>query len=163
MSDDNPFEVSSDAYGDRSGYDRGSAGVEVSLRTIELLNQTRPWVSLMGGLLWISTVLIGIGSLMALAGAAMSGQATLIVIAGLYVLTAVVYGYLARSLTGYSSRINRLSASESVQDLEDAIESQKNFWRAIGIITVVVLLLYVVFLILMFAGVAFIGNLGNNL
>lgn len=161
MSGDNPFEVSSDAYGDRSGYDRGVVTAEVSTRTIELLNQTRPWVSLMGVLLWIGTVLMGIGSVFVILGGLMAGQFGMFFIGGLYIVFTVVYGYLARSLTGYAGRINRLNASESVADLEDAIESQKNFWRTVGILTLVGIVLYIVFIAMMLAGFAFLGNLGR--
>ena len=162
MSGDNPFEVSSDAYGDRSGFDRGTVTAEVSTRTIELLNQTRPWVSLMGVLLWIGTVLMAIGSAFAVIAGLAAGQVGMVFIGGLYVVFTVVYGYLARSLTGYASRINRLNASERVEDLEDAIESQKNFWRTVGILTLVGIILYIGIIVMAFAGVAFLGNLGGR-
>ncbi|MBI1313216.1 hypothetical protein GC176_18140 [bacterium] len=161
MSGDNPFEVSADAYGDRSARDRDVITAEVSSRTIELLNQTRPWVSLMGVLLWIGTVLIAVGSIMALIGGLMAGQGGMIFIAAIYIALGLAYGYLAKSLTGYAARINRLNASESVGDLEDAMECQKNFWRAVGIITLAGILLYIVIIAMVFAGFAFLGNFGR--
>lgn len=161
MSGDNPFEVSSDGYGDRSGYDRGVVTAEVSTRTIELLNQTRPWVSLIGILAWIGTALLVIVILGSAGMALAAGQPGMMLIAVMYVIMALIYGYIAKSLTGYAKRISRLNISERVEDLEDALEAQKNFWKAIGIITLLVILMYVGLLLLAFAGVAFLGNLGR--
>ena len=72
MSNDNPFEVSSGSYGDRSGVDRDASSAEVSRRTIELLNQTRPWVQLIGVLMWIGVVLMALVTIF-LVGAALMG------------------------------------------------------------------------------------------
>ena len=129
MSGDNPFEVSSDGYGDRSGYDRGVVTAEVSTRTIELLNQTRPWVSLIGILAWIGTALLVFVILGSAGMALAAGQPGMMLSAGVYLIMALIYGYIAKSLTGYARRISRLNVSERVEDLEDALESQKNFWN----------------------------------
>ena len=161
MSDDNPFEVSSDAYGDRSGYDRGTVTAEVSTRTIELLNQTRPWVSLIGVLAWIATALLVLGVLAGVGMALAAGQPGMMLISVMYVIIALIYGYIAKSLTGYAKRISQLNISESVEDLEDALEAQKNFWKVAGIITLVVIIIYIGALLMMLAGVAFLGNFGR--
>ena len=163
MSGDNPFEVSPDGYGDRSGRDRGVVTAEVSTRTIELLNQTRPWVSLIGVVFWLITALYVIFALFAFVGVALAGQAAgaALVVAVVYGIVGLIYGYLAKSLTGYASRINRLNGSERVEDLEDAMEAQKNFWRLSGILLLVSIVLALVVIGLMFAGVAFLGNLGR--
>ena len=161
MSDENPFEVSADAYGDRSGYDRGTVTAEVSTRTIELLNQTRPWVSLIGVLTWIGTALIILGILVSAGMGLAMGDPGMLLVSVLYLIMALIYGYVAKSLTGYAKRISRLNVSERVEDLEDALEAQKNFWKVIGIITLVVIIIYVGALLLMLAGVTFLGNLGR--
>ena len=77
----------------------------------------------------------------------------------LYGFITFIYWFIAKSLTGYASRINRLSASESVRDLEDALESQKNFWKTVGIITLVTILIYIVMIVLFFLGIGFMQNL----
>ena len=161
MSDENPFEVSADAYGDRSGFDRGTVTAEVSTRTIELLNQTRPWVSLIGVLAYIGTALIVLGVLASAGMAVATGAPAMLMIAALYLIIGLIYGYIAKSLTGYAKRISRLNVSERVEDLEDALAAQKNFWKVIGIITLVVIIIYVGALLLMLAGVTFLGNLGR--
>lgn len=155
MSSDNPFEVSSQSYGDRSGADRDASAAEVSARTLEMLTQTRPWVRLMGVLLWIGVVLLALGTVatffLALAA---GGGGEMLIIALVYIFMTVIYGMLARSLTTYASRITALGISERIRDLEDALEAQMNFWRLIGIITLVILIIYLVLILLMVAGVA---------
>ena len=160
MSNDNPFEVSLDSYGDRSGADRDASGAEVSNRSLEMLNQTRPWVQLIGVLLWIGTVLMAIAGLFGLFAAVIAGIGGAAMFQGIFMLIFVlIYGTLAKSLTGYAKAINKLNASESVHDLEDALESQKTFWRLSGIITLVVLLIYLVMFLLMIAGIGFLDQM----
>ncbi len=155
MSGDNPFEVSPDGYGDRSGYDRGVVTAEVSTRTIELLNQTRPWVQLIGILLWIGTVIIAFVAVFGVIGAIMAGHAGGFFIAAIQVVVLFVYGLLARSLTTYASHINRLNVSERIEDLEEAVASQKTFWKTVGIITVIYLIMIIVIVGLSLAGATF--------
>jgi ABC-type multidrug transport system fused ATPase/permease subunit len=128
MSNDNPFEVSSDSYGDRSEADRDASSAEVSSRTIELLNQTRPWVQLIGVLMWIGVVFMALATIF-LVGASLMGGGVAggLIIGAVYGFMTFVYWFMAKSLTGYAKRINALSASESLRDLEDALEAQKNF------------------------------------
>lgn len=159
MSVDNPFAVSSGSLGDRSGSDREVTVAEVSTGTIEILNQTRPWVQLMGVMLWIGTVLMGIACVFMVAGGLLAQNTTLIVLSAVYVLLTLVYGTLARALTTYASKINQLNASEKVQDLEDALGAQKTFWRLVGIITLVGIVVYVLMLVLVFSGTLMMGNL----
>jgi hypothetical protein len=158
MSSDNPFEVSSDSYGDRSGVDRDASTAEVSSRTIELLNQTRPWVQLIGVLMWIGVVFAALGTLgvtfMALrAGGIVPG----LIGGGLYGFFTFVYWLMAKSLTGYAKRINNLNSSESIRDLEDALEAQKVFWKTVGIVTLVTILIYIGMIVLFFLGMGFMA------
>ena len=162
MSVDNPFEVSSGSYGDRSGKDRDVVAAEVSTRTIELLNQTRPWVQAIGVLMWIGTVFLGIGAVFTVAASLMTQNTEFALFSILYVAMTLVYGALARSLTTYASRINTLNASEQVRDLEDALAAQKAFWRLAGIIMLVAIVVYVVILGLMISGVLMIGTLPRH-
>lgn len=152
---DNPFEVTSDSYGDRSGTDRDASAAEVSRRTIDLLVQTKPWVRLIGVLMWIGVVLAAIATAFLIAGAVFAGAEPGLLFMGLaYAFGTFVYWLMAKSLTGYAKKIDNLTRSESVADLEDAMEAQKVFWKTAGIITVVTLIIYIVILIAVAAGVA---------
>lgn len=161
--DENPFEVSGSSYGDRAKGDREASTAEVSSRTIELLNQTRPWVRLFGILTWIGTVLMAFVAIgMLVAGAAGPMGAGGVLIAVVYGFMALLYGFIASKLMAYGRYIHRLSQTEEVRDLEAAIDAQRSFWKTIGIITAVILILYAVFFVLMIAGVAFMGqNVGR--
>lgn len=159
MSSDNPFEVSSDSYNDRSGVDRDASSAEVSGRTIDMLKQTGPWVRLIGLLMWIGVVFMAIATIFiigasVLAGAGPEGMIGGLVMGVFYGFLTFVYWLMAKSLTGYSKRINALTASESVIDLEDAMEAQKTFWKTAGIVTAVTLIIYIVILVVMAAGFA---------
>jgi hypothetical protein len=111
---DNPFEVSAGSSGDRSGPDRGTVVAEVSARTVEILNQTRPWVLLMGILMWIGTVIAALATVFMVIMGLSTQQTMLVVMSVVYVLVTLVYGVMASSLTTYASKINRLNSSESV-------------------------------------------------
>jgi hypothetical protein len=159
MSGDNPFEVSSESYGDRSPRDRDASVAEVSVRTLDMLNQTRPWVRFLSVLLWIGTVLVGVGSVIATIAALVSGGLEMLIIGPVYLIMAIIYGFFAMYLTRYANRINALIASESVQDLEDALESQKSFWRLAGIIALLMIAFYILIIVLVVAGFAFIPSM----
>ncbi len=157
MSTDNPFAVTNDSYGDRSGSDRDTSGAEVSLRTLEMLKQTRPWVMFIGVLAWIGTVLMGLASVGMIISGLMGGgnaQLQLVGIGVLYFMFIFVYYYMAKSLTGYAGAISMLSASERMSDLEDALEKQKNFWKTAGITTLVFFVVYAIIIVLAIGGVA---------
>lgn len=158
MSDDNPFAVTSGSLDDsRRDYDVTTA--EVTTRTIELLSQTRPWVLLLGVLLWIGTVFLAIACVFAGGLGLITQNPTFLLMAVVYVLMTLVYGALARALTTCASKISQLVVSEKVRDLEDALEAQKTFWRLIGIITLVGIIIYVMVLIVMLSGMFMMGNM----
>jgi amino acid transporter len=117
-------------------------------------------VQLIGVLMWIGVVIAAVVTV-GLVGIALfaGGFGPGLFMGILYGFFTFVYWFMAKSLTGYAKRINNLSASESVRDLEDALEAQKNFWKTVGIITLVTILIYIVLIVLMFAGVAFMQNI----
>lgn len=145
MSDDNPFAVSDGSYGDRSRGPVGDGGVSVSRRTIEILEQTRPWVRLIGVLCWIGVVVLGIAVAVMIVGALTGGAPEMFLMALLYVVMLVIYIYVAKSLTGYAGKIGDLAETENVHDLEGALEHQKTFWRIVGIATAAYLVIVILF------------------
>ncbi len=156
MSSDNPFEVSDDSYGDRSGGDYDSSGVEVSGLTIQLLSETRPWVSLIGILMWIAVIFMGIASIIIMLVALFTGDIESIIVGFFYVIPTVVSGIMAKALTGYASKINSLIATERLVDLEEALRSQKTYWKTMGIVTVVYI---VMFILAIFGVMAMFGSM----
>ena len=127
------------------GFD--SSNDDVSQRVVELLLATRPWVRLMGILLFITAGLMTLGSLfVTLAGLdVMAGVA----MAAVYLFIAVLF-YLIPGvyLFRYASRISDLEVSRSLTHLENALEAQKTFWKYLGIVVLVVIGLYVCVLLI---------------
>ena len=130
---------------------------EVSERTVQLMYQTRPWVLFLSVLMFLGS------AFMVLAGLAMFGMSA---IAGrgagglpmglmglMYLPLAALYVYPAKKLWGYGSAISRMTTSRSTADLEAALGEQKSFWKFLGIMTIVMFCLYILF----FIGLAIVG------
>jgi hypothetical protein len=158
MNDDNPYAVTPGSLEGYPVHDREATTGEVSARTIDILNQTRPWVRLMSILLWIGTVLVGFACVFMLGAGLLSLNPLLLFLTLIYVVGGVVYGVLAKALTTYASKIFDLNASGRVLDLEDALEAQKGFWKVIGIFTVVGIIIYFIVVAFMLSGVFMAGN-----
>lgn len=133
------------------GFD--SSGHDVSHRVVELLLATRPWVRLMGILLFITTALMVLGSLFV--GLSGLGVAAGVGMAAAYLFIGVSF-YLIPGiyLLRYASRISDLEMSPRMLQLENAVEAQKTFWKYLGILALIVIALYMVILVMAFiAGV----------
>ena len=120
--------------------DESSGGV-VTARILELLAQTRPWVRFFSVLLFIAA---GLMFIMAPAVVFLGDMGPMQRAAGIvYFVFACVYIPPAVYLGRYAGRINELLASRGVSDLEGALQAQKSFWRFVGIVAAVILILYV--------------------
>jgi hypothetical protein len=152
-----------------------TAAGQVSAGTVQALRETRPWVLFLAILASIGTGLMLLAGLMAILGGAMAGASAgvggapmgIFAIMGLfYLLFAVLYLYPIIKLYKYSGAISRLSRTGAVRDLEDALRQQKGFWKFLGIVTLVVIALYIVAIVLVFvvgvgAAGAFSGRPGG--
>lgn len=158
--EENPFQVSPSSYGDRSGRDLDPVIAQVTPRTIELLNQTRPWVRLIGILLWIGVVLMVLAVLGLTVTGLSGGGPQLLILAAAYGLVAILYAVIASKLMRYGRQIELLSQTEAVYELESALDAQRSFWKLIGIITLVALIGYLVAMVAMVVGM--IGIAGSS-
>lgn len=128
-----------------------SAGITSSM--LNAMQGTKPWVLLIGIVLMISAVftLLGTVGIMGMSvvgvGGAGPGMGAMLGIGIVYAVMGVVYILLAVYLFKYSSAIGRLLQSASVVDMEDALHSQRKFWKFSGILTAVMLVLMVLGLI----------------
>lgn len=117
---------------------------------LEALKATKPWVRFLGILGYIASAfillagiaVIGIGLLQ---GGGGSGGGLLFAGLGVvYLLMGVLYIFPARFLNGYASAIEEaLGARYKSAAVERALRQQKSFWRFVGILTVVMLVLYI--------------------
>ncbi|MCB1278607.1 DUF5362 family protein [Prosthecobacter sp.] len=136
------------------GASSGPAADGVSPSTIAMLSATKPWVRFMSVLMWIGVAFmllgaIGMGAVTALGVTKQTttspfGGAELVVMAAIYGLMAIVYIFPAIKLGKYASRIGSLVSTRSVADLDAALNEQRSFWKFIGIMTIIMISLYLV-------------------
>jgi hypothetical protein len=147
-------------YGSATGGEpyRSDDRAEVSDAAVELLRQTKPWVTLLSVVAFICTALMllgGIGMMVAGALAPQGGAAPAAALGAVYIPMSFLYIYPGLKLWSFSSSIGRLLASRSNMDLEAALGQQKSFWKFAGIVTIVMIALYAVFFVgIMLVGVA---------
>lgn len=126
-------------------------GVVLTPKAYEMLRQTRPWV------LFVGIVLIVIGAL-ALVGSAVgvaigfTRQPEMVGVSIAYVVVGLLYLFPGIYLRRYAAGIRDLMKLGGSEHLEAALEAQKAFWRLIGILTALILGLYVVILLFAVAG-----------
>ena len=134
----------------------GAPGGIVSEQSVEMLRQTRPWVTLLGVLCFIGSALMLLGGLGMMAMGAMASATSAKTVApmalgAVYIPFAGLYVYPGLKLTKYGSAIGRLLQTRAVADLDSALEQQKSFWKFAGITSIVMVVLYIVFIIGMVA------------
>lgn len=121
-----------------------------------LLAQTQPWLMLVGVLCALAAVFLGLGGVMMggmggiglLAGSSQSSElaglgAVFMVMALLFYGTgALVYGAFAYFLIKQGMAIARFRGSGSLDDLAVILKANRDFWRLLGLMTLVGLALY---------------------
>lgn len=150
----------------------GGAGA-ITDTVINALKKTRPWVlflAILGFFGAALTLLVGIavvissmmiGNLDGMdAEIAPFGSGMMIGVGVLYAAMAVIYFMSALYLLRYAGAIKRLSSSLSVADLEAALEQQASFWKLIGILVLISIVLMVVMLLAGLGGALFMGAAG---
>jgi hypothetical protein len=121
-----------------------TTSAEVPASVVLLLDQTRPWVKLVSVLFFIALGLMVLGLIIVvtvmgasgkLGPTGMSAFIPFAIMMLLYVLPTVY-------LWQYAGHIRRLKAGGGWPALQDALASQKSFWKYIGILAIVVMGLY---------------------
>jgi hypothetical protein len=129
----------------------GTVVGSVSQDMIAVMRGTKPWVLLIGVMLFVFAVLMIIGTLALLAegsfaivATGMKGSSMILIITVIYGISALVYLFLGTYLVKYNAAIGRLVKSGQPGDMEDALNAQRKFWRLSGIITLMVIILVVI-------------------
>ncbi len=115
------------------------------------------------GLMLLAAVFIMIGGLIGSVAvgsssdspAGMAAGLPMIIMGVVYAVSSFLYIYPALKLWKYAGSIDRLVASGSEEDLVDALDQQRAFWKFIGIIMIVVMAIYLVAIVLMVIAMAF--------
>jgi hypothetical protein len=141
----------------------GQSG-EVAEAVIDILRGTKPWVRFLSvlGFIGLGLLLLGCLAILVLPMGPMGsmpigprvGASFAYLLMGLIQFPAVLF------LHRYAGRIGRLAASGDPGDLEDALSAQKSFWKYLGILTLVMMVLYVLIIVgvLIFAGASMFGR-----
>jgi hypothetical protein len=139
--------------------ERSTAGkateLSVTQDMIESLNQTRPWVIFLSVLGFIGAGFLVLGAFFMLVagilgstvgGATGAGAMPVAATIGLffaYLVLAVVYVIPCVQLVKYGMAIGRIPG-EGAAAIEDSLRRQKGFWRTVGIMTLVMIGLYII-------------------
>lgn len=138
-------------------------GGDVSAIAISHLVRTRKWVRLCSVLGFIGSALMLLGSLgMMVTGGAVSsasrlqgsafGAGFMIGMAVMYIVIAFLYIYPSLRLWQYASSITGLENGRTSFDLEAALDRQRSFWKYVGIMITVTLVVYAVVIVIVVIG-----------
>lgn len=134
-----------------------AGGEGVSTTSLEHLRNTKPWVRLISVMLFIGSAFLIIFGLLIMVGGGFMGEqfkgAMGVGLGAFYLLLALFYIYPSLCLWRYATAIQALLSTRRLVDLEAALGQQKSFWRFVGILTAVLLVIYaLIFVIAIVAG-----------
>ena len=144
----------------------GDGGGEITPGIWQALAQTRPWVLFLSILAFFGA---GLGALASLVYVALSagavgavGATGLMLLVGALMMAGatVLYFFAAYHLLTYASAIGKFLRSSEARDLERALVAQKSFWRLVGIVTAVVIALYLLLAVFFLALVGLASTMG---
>jgi hypothetical protein len=127
---------------------------------VQQLRGTKGWVRLLSiiGFLGAGLMLIAGGVMAALSSVGAGGESPFGPVGGialglLYLVFAVVYFFMSLLLHRYAGAIGGLVRTRQVAFMEAALSHQRSFWRLVGVITVVGIVVWIVVMIgLLIAG-----------
>ena len=161
--DINPFASPQEAAAETAVATRSGGEDAISPQMIQALAQTRPWVFFLSILGFISAGFVALGSLVGAAMSLVMGVAGIPVLLSALVTAAAaaLYFFAAYHLYTYATQIARFLRTKDSSDLDRAMIAQKSFWKLVGMVTAIVLGLYVLLFVLGFAlallGIAAMG------
>lgn len=133
------------------------ANIPVTPLMIEHLQATKPWVRLISIIMFISVGLMFLGGVAMFlipsppgmrGGGAFFGP----IIGIIYIIFGALYIIPAYFLHQYASSINDLLKGGGDSAMENALGSQKSFWRFVGILTLIIIALYALFFVFAILG-----------
>lgn len=144
--DDNPYQAPSLPS---ISTDLGGADSELG-RAADMLRQTKPWVRLISVMCFICAVFVALAGVVLLVVRPRGMPGGIGAGIGLvYIVMATLYIAPGVFLWTYATRIGMFMRHTTPYTLASALESQKSFWKFVGIVTLIVLVVYL--LIIVFA------------
>ena len=157
----NPNPYSSPATGPRPGFieppSSNDPPIVVTKYMLEMLRQTKPWVRFMSVMGFLGAALMMIlGAFMIILGATTRGGPPAFV-GIIYIPLGLIYLGPSVFLWRYANAIAELLQSRIGTQLENALQAQKSFWKFVGIMAAVILVLYALIFVFAIAGGVFMG------
>lgn len=132
--------------------------MNVSQAVVDQLARTRGWALFFAVLLWLGAGGMAIGGIVMLClpliGGAIEGGipglgevGILMGMGVLYLILAIAYIFPALKLTKFASKISNLVDSPNEPILVEILNEQRAFWKFVGILTIVGIVLYFVIVI----------------
>lgn len=126
---------------------------------ISAMTKTRPWVLFLAIMGFIGAGITALAAIPMLMGGALvgnvegleaeagMGMGMMMGMGALYLVSAILYFMASLYLLRYAGAIKRLTSSLGILDLESALQHQASFWKLLGILTIVTLVLLGVLLV----------------
>lgn len=119
--------------------------MEVPPLVIEHLKRTRPWAQFCSIAGYVTSLfLLVIASIMVYHMAEQIPPIHTLLLAGFYLILAVLFLIPSRYLSRYEKSITHLSVSHELTDLEQALADQQAFWKQIAIMILFILTIYLI-------------------
>jgi hypothetical protein len=129
----------------------GTGDVDLSPVVI-VLEQIRPWMRFLSVMTFICAALMLVLGFAIMALDGMGGPSAFAGV--IYVVMAVLYFLPAMLLWTSANRIAAFGRQRTVRMLAHALESQRSFWRFVGILALIVVIVWVIGMAFMFVGFA---------
>ena len=113
---------------------------------VQLLAQTRPWVKLTSVLVFVGMGLVVLAFVFIMTALGRAGRSDITRVATFVPFGIVLVLYIppAVFLWQYAANIRRLQGGGGMRALEDALGSQKSFWKYVGVLAIMALVLYAI-------------------
>ena len=144
---------------DMSRRPTAGGGNSITPNMVQALLGTRPWVLLLGivGMIGCAFMVlaglafIGLGNFPGMEEIGLIGGAAF---GGVYLLMGFLYFFPSLYLIRYGGAIKRMGGRANPMAMEDALNHQRSFWRFVGIIMAVILIIYGIIFVIAILGVA---------
>jgi hypothetical protein len=114
---------------------------------VQHLRETKPWVRFLAvlgfiGIGLMAVVGLGFGAMTSLASDDAFGAIGGLGMAAVYLVMAALYLLPTLRLNGFATAIEKVAAGGGTAAIEEALSEQRRFWRVVGIMMIVVMVLW---------------------
>lgn len=128
-----------------------SSGAEINSLVVGALRGTKGWVRFMAvlGFIGCAFMLLAAIAMFAAPDVGLRGSVLGPGIGLVYLVFTGVYFFLALRLNQYASRIGTFLLAPDGQRLASALNAQRSFWKCLGIMTIILIVLYILVVVVL--------------